>query len=212
MKMNRLTALYIIVGATMILNVKGVTAQNNSNHQMMHDSGHGAHPKLHTTKLPITNSTPTPTPTPTQPGQDAFGAIQEIINMLEADPDTDWSKVDISKLRSHLVDMNRMVMGTQVARKNIEGGLELIVTGSAQTLQSIHDMLPAHAPMINGLNGWSAKVKVTANGAILTVTAKSDEEILHIRGLGFYGLMASGSHHQAHHISLARGVNVHLKQ
>ena len=49
MKMNKLTALYIIVGATMILNVKGVTAQNNSSHQMMHDSGHGAHP----TKLPI---------------------------------------------------------------------------------------------------------------------------------------------------------------
>jgi len=206
MKINKFTALFIIVGATMILNVKGLTAQNNSSHQMKHDNGHGAHPKLHATKLLIANSAPT------QPGQDAFGAIQEIINMLEADPDTDWSKVDISKLRSHLVDMNRMVMGTQVARKNIEGGLELIVTGSAQTLQSIHNMLPAHAPMINGLNDWSARVKVTANGAILTVTAKSDKEILHIRGLGFYGLMASGSHHQAHHISLARGVNVHLKQ
>ena len=205
MKINKFTALFIIVGATMILNVKGLTAQNNSSHQMEHDNGHGAHPKLHATKLLIANSAPT------QPGQDAFGAIQEIINMLEADPDTDWSKVDISKLRSHLVDMNRMVMGTQVARKNIEGGLELIVTGSAQTLQSIHNMLPAHAPMINGLNDWSARVKVTANGAILTVTAKSDKEILHIRGLGFYGLMASGSHHQAHHISLARGVNVHLK-
>jgi len=206
MKINKFTALFIIVGATMILNVKGLTAQNNSSHQMKHDNGHGAHPKLHATKLLIANSTPT------QPGQDAFGAIQEIINMLEADPDTDWSKVDISKLRSHLVDMNRMVMGTQVARKNIEGGLEFIVTGSAQTLQSIHNMLPAHAPMINGLNDWSARVKVTANGAILTVTAKSDKEILHIRGLGFYGLLASGSHHQAHHISLARGVNVHLKQ
>jgi len=206
MKINKFTALFIIVGATMILNVKGLTAQNNSSHQMKHDNGHGAHPKLHATKLLIANSAPT------QPGQDVFGAIQEIINMLEADPDTDWSKVDISKLRSHLVDMNRMVMGTQVARKNIEGGLELIVTGSAQTLQSIHNMLPAHAPMINGLNDWSARVKVTANGAILTVTAKSDKEILHIRGLGFYGLLASGSHHQAHHISLARGVNVHLKQ
>ena len=205
MKINKFTALFIIVGATMILNVKGLTAQNNSSHQMKHDNAHGAHPKLHATKLLIANSAPT------QPGQDAFGAIQEIINMLEADPDTDWSKVDISKLRSHLVDMNRMVMGTQVARKNIEGGLELIVTGSAQTLQSIHNMLPAHAPMINGLNDWSAWVKVTANGAILTVTAKSDKEILHIRGLGFYGLMASGSHHQAHHINLARGVNVHIK-
>ena len=33
--------------------------------------------------------------TPTIPGQDAFGAIQEIGNLLEADPKTDWSKVDL---------------------------------------------------------------------------------------------------------------------
>jgi hypothetical protein len=30
---------------------------------------------------------------PTMPGQDAFGAIQEVVQMLEADPKTDWSKV-----------------------------------------------------------------------------------------------------------------------
>ena len=37
---------------------------------------------------------------PTQPGQEAFAAIQEIVAMLEADPRTDWSKVDIDALRS----------------------------------------------------------------------------------------------------------------
>lgn len=30
------------------------------------------------------------------PGQQAFGTIQEIVGMLEADPATDSSKVDIS--------------------------------------------------------------------------------------------------------------------
>ena len=30
--------------------------------------------------------------TPTMPGQDAFGAIQEIVQILDADPKTDWSK------------------------------------------------------------------------------------------------------------------------
>jgi len=67
---------------------------------------------------------------PTLPGQDVFGAIQEIITILKADRDTDWSKVNISKLRSHLVEMNRLVMDTQVARKNIDNGLQLTVTGS----------------------------------------------------------------------------------
>ena len=32
---------------------------------------------------------------PTLPGQDAFGAIQEIVGKLDADPNTDWSKVDL---------------------------------------------------------------------------------------------------------------------
>ena len=40
------------------------------------------------------------TTTPTMPGQDAFfGAIQEIVRILEADPKTDWSKVNLE--RSH---------------------------------------------------------------------------------------------------------------
>src|ERR1700746_480633 len=44
--------------------------------------------------------------TPTMPGQDAFGAIQEIVQILDADPKTDWSKVDLEALRQHLIDMN----------------------------------------------------------------------------------------------------------
>ena len=42
---------------------------------------------------------------PTMPGQDAFGAIQEIVRILEADPKTDWSKVNLEALRQHLIDM-----------------------------------------------------------------------------------------------------------
>jgi hypothetical protein len=30
-------------------------------------------------------------------------------------------------------------------------------------------------------------------------------EIQHIRGLGFIGLLASGSHHQHHHLAIAKG-------
>ena len=36
---------------------------------------------------------------PSEPGQSAFAAIQEIVAMLDSDPETDWSKVDIEALR-----------------------------------------------------------------------------------------------------------------
>jgi hypothetical protein len=45
---------------------------------------------------------------PTLAGQDAFGAIQEIVQILQSDPKTDWSKVNISALRQHLIDMNEV--------------------------------------------------------------------------------------------------------
>ena len=32
--------------------------------------------------------------TPTMPGQDTFGAVQEIVRILDANPKTDWSKVE----------------------------------------------------------------------------------------------------------------------
>jgi hypothetical protein len=47
---------------------------------------------------------------PTQPGQSAFAAIQEIVGILDADPKTDWSKVDIEALRQHLIDMNNVTL------------------------------------------------------------------------------------------------------
>jgi hypothetical protein len=46
----------------------------------------------------------------TMPGQDAFGAIQEIVRLLEADPDTDWSKIDLVALREYLIDMSEVTL------------------------------------------------------------------------------------------------------
>ena len=35
--------------------------------------------------------------TPAMPGQDAFGAIAEVVRLLDADPRTDWSKVNLER-------------------------------------------------------------------------------------------------------------------
>jgi hypothetical protein len=139
------------------------------------------------------------------PGQDAFGAVQEIVRKLEADPNTDWSKVDLDALRQHLIDMNEVALRADAEAKPIEGGLAIAVTGSGRTLAAIQRMVPAHAQEINGLNGWIAKATTLPNGVLLTVISNDPKAVPRIRGLGFIGILVSGSHHQAHHLAMAKG-------
>jgi hypothetical protein len=146
---------------------------------------------------------------PTLPGQDAFGAIQEVVRVLESDPKTDWSKVDLEALRQHLIDMNDVTLQADVATKPVDGGLEIAVTGSGRTLAAIQRMVPAHAKEIDGLNGWSARSDPLADGVRLTVTSNNPKEVQHIRGLGFIGILVSGSHHQPHHLAMAKGEFAH---
>lgn len=44
--------------------------------------------------------------------QSAFVAIQEIVWLQEANPKTDWSKVNIELLRQHLIDMDNVSLRT----------------------------------------------------------------------------------------------------
>ena len=62
---------------------------------------------------------------PRQPwtGQDAFGAIQEIVGILEADPNTVWSKANLEILRQHLIDMNQVTLHADAVAKPVDGGL-----------------------------------------------------------------------------------------
>ena len=54
-----------------------------------------------------------------------------------------------------------------------------------------------------------AKTEPLPNGVLLTVTSGDLQQVQHIRGLGFIGFMASGSHHQAHHLAMAKGEFIH---
>jgi hypothetical protein len=148
---------------------------------------------------------------PTMPGQDAFGAIQEILHILEADPNTDWSKVNLEALRQHLIDMNEVTLKADAMTKPIDNGIEVTVTGKGRTVEAIQRMVPAHVQEIEQthLNGWSAKTEPLPNGVVLTVTSDDPKQVNHLRGLGFMGVMASGSHHQAHHLAIARGGVIH---
>src|SRR5271163_2225443 len=90
------------------------------------------------------------TTVPTMPGQDAFGAIQEIVAILDSDPKTDWSKVNLEALRQHLIDMNEVTLKAEATLKQIDGGLEIAVTGGDRTLAAIQRMIPAWAQTMNG--------------------------------------------------------------
>ena len=141
---------------------------------------------------------------PKEPGQGAFGAIVEIVNILNNDNNTDWSKVNINALREHLVDMNLLIMDTNVTETKIKNGMSFrIISKNNRTILAIQRMTTAHSDMI--LNKyWKNNYKKINNGIILNVTDPKD--FIKIQNLGYYGIMAyGGNHHQRHHIQLAKG-------
>lgn len=159
--------------------------------QMMHD-GHGMMMESATSGQPV------------MAGQEAFGTIQEIVRLLEADPTTDWSKVNISTLREHLIDMDEVTMRAAATERSLDNGVEITVTGEGRTLDAIKRMVPAHVRELTRL-GWDAKTEELPNGVRMTVTGSDARQATKLRALGFLGIMVQGSHHQQHHLMMAKG-------
>jgi hypothetical protein len=141
---------------------------------------------------------------PAMPGQDAFGTIQEIVQILQADPTTDWSKVNIGALRQHLIDMNEVTLHAAAAERVFDNGIEIAVTGEGRTLEAIKRMVPAHVSELREI-GWNAKSEDLANGVKLTVAASEAQPLAKLKALGFMGIMVQGGHHQPHHLMMAKG-------
>jgi len=146
---------------------------------------------------------------PHEGGQAAFAAIQEIVTMLDADPGTDWSKVNIEALREHLVDMDNVTLHAHATSEGIEGGVRFLVTGDGPVVGSIRRMVFAHARTMNGVGGWTYAAAEIPNGAALTVKVSDPRDIVQVKALGFIGVMAKGSHHQMHHLMIATGRDPH---
>jgi len=166
---------------------------------MPHGAMHGMQPMQHR---------PATTGAPAMPGQDAFGAIAEVVQMLDADPTTDWSKVDLERLRQHLIDMNEVVLRAQVKQTPVSGGLVMDVTGGGRTEQAIRAMLIPHAAELDRMPSFAARTELIPGGVRLTVTARTAEDakaVTQLRGLGFVGLLTVGAHHGPHHVAMARG-------
>jgi hypothetical protein len=146
---------------------------------------------------------------PGETGQAAFAAIQEIVAMLEANPATDWAKVDIEALRQHLIDMNNVTLGATVEAAEVEGGIRFSVSDEGSVRESVRRMVMAHATTMNGVDGWKFVAEPSDTGATLTVSSPDQASMVKLRALGFIGVMARGMHHQQHHWMLATGMEPH---
>lgn len=145
----------------------------------------------------------------TEPGQGAFAALSEVVRVLEADPDTDWDQVDLAGLRAHLIDMDRLVSDTIVEETELPDGLSAMATGDTYTIATLRRMVPAHAAQLAQDDRWSVEAVDAKNGVELRVTSGDPSVVARIKGLGFFGLMASQDHHREHHMMMARGEDAH---
>ena len=139
-----------------------------------------------------------------EPGQSAFATIAEIVRVLNGDPDTDWSQVDIDTLRTHLQDMDRVTIDSEARAEEIQGGLRFIVTGDEKVSLSVERMIFGHAQTMNGVDGWTYTAQKIPGGASLDVLVP-EQDLVKLKALGFYGMLGSGMHHQPHHWMMANG-------
>ncbi|MCC6242455.1 MAG: hypothetical protein IT353_06415, partial [Gemmatimonadaceae bacterium] len=108
---------------------------------------------------------------PTRAGQEGFATIGEIVRLLDADPRTDWSKVDIDALREHLRDMDDVTMRATVRMTSVQGGATFDVSGAGRVRDAVRRMAMAHGATIVESDGFSWSAVETPTGARVTVKA-----------------------------------------
>lgn len=145
------------------------------------------------------------------PGNDAFAAIQEVVGKLMANPNTDWSRVNLERLRRHLVDMDNFTLHVEVvSQKPVDGGVEFTVRpATPEAAGSLDRLFSAHPGILKQESGWDMQVRRVKGGYTVRVTSKTVADVAKIRGLGYIGIVAFGTHHQLHHWQMATGINPH---
>ena len=144
----------------------------------------------------------------TMPGNEIFGTIQEVVQKLEADPKTDWSKVDLEALRQHLLDMKAFTEEVDViSKKPIANGVEIEVRPQTERAGiALKHLFSMHPAMLKMEKGWDMEATQNVDQWTITCTTKESSEVEKIRALGYIGLLTEGAHHQLHHWMIATGM------
>jgi hypothetical protein len=193
--MNRI----LLIAGTLLLSASAGVAQVMDHATMNHDIAQPDPPAASEAAVQPAAAAPT------QPGQAAYAALGEVVQILQADPQTDWSAVDVDALRNHLVDMDNVTMRARVTRTRLPNGALFHVAGEGPVVGSIQRMTKSHFAEADFGRAWKMSVQPTADGADVTVVADSPADATQIAGLGFFGILTMGSHHQPHHLMMARG-------
>jgi hypothetical protein len=172
-------------------------------------SAHMHHANMNHAAMMGNNTATTPVVL-TESGTDPFATLQEVITALEANPGTNWEKVNIEALRLHLVEMQDMTINVDVKHQYIDNGFQAVVTPTTnRAVKSLTRVLSGHPAQMKAETGWDMQVSNNDDIFTLTVVSKKAHEVAKIRGLGYIGVMSYGNHHQPHHWAMASGENPH---
>lgn len=182
----------------LVIAILASTANSYAQEMEHHDHGAASHAASNATPL-------------TEPGNGAFAAVQEAVEKLMADPNTDWSHVNLEALRQHLVDMDNFTLHVKVVSQTpIDGGVEFTVKPTTpEAAGSLKRLFAAHPAILKQESGWDMQAKKVKGGYTARVTSSNPNDVAKIRGLGYIGIIALGKHHQLHHWQMATGVNPH---
>jgi hypothetical protein len=211
------SSLFLSLGA---INAEEIdhSKMDHSKHMMMGKTA----PSPLTVPMQSTPASEAIAPPPTAPmqrtllseaGNDIFGTLQEVIKKLDANPKTDWSKVDLEALRQHLIDMKHFTVDvTVISQKNTKKGNEISVKATTEAAhKALKRAMSAHPAMLTSETGWAMTAQEKGDTFVLTISTDKPAEIARLRGLGYIGIMALGNHHQVHHWMMASGSNPHGK-
>ena len=136
---------------------------------------------------------------------DIIRSLHNVACLLEADPSTDWTKVNLNPLRAHLADMRQVIRHASARVETIATGIRVTVTGSSATAAAINRFVQAEASQLTKVSAWTTRIEPHPDGIVVVVTSPDPDEAAMIQALGFVGILASGPQHQTYHVAIARG-------
>ncbi|HEX5258470.1 MAG TPA: hypothetical protein VFW35_06790 [Sphingomicrobium sp.] len=188
---------FLLLTGMFVLSATGSSAQMMDHATMNHDVAAGPGSESGSAAVPV------------EAGQAAYAALGEAVRILLADPQTDWSAVDVDALRNHLIDMDNVTLRAAVTKSKLANGAVFHVTGEGPVIGSIQRMTRSHFAQSDLGKPWTMRVQPTPTGADVTVVSNNPADAAQIYGLGFFGILTMGSHHQPHHLMMARGMMHH---
>lgn len=143
---------------------------------------------------------------PRLPGPPALTLLADLVARLEADPATDWQRVDLEAARAHLRDLDRLTLFARAEVRELVGGVELLVTGpDAAGEAAIRRLLPGAAARLAAARRWRLATAPIEGGLRVEVRSLDPRETERIRALGLVALLVAAAGDEAYLLNLARG-------